>query len=118
MKTVQLYNLKPTDEMRLHARPAQFVHPGNESEEIIGFIVACTAWELTICLFEPRPLTTEMSDMRVIAENGVNWSRLLVQAIVENPEMKYEWANVFGIHSPEIDELLKKELQESLASID
>lgn len=99
MKTAQLYTVKSSEENILRGKPAQFVFAGNHTDEVSGFIVDVNEYRMTLCLFEPIPVNEYMVD--VLAEDGVEWPKLLAEAIAKNPEMKWEWAKALGLPSRE-----------------
>lgn len=108
MKTAQLYAVIASEENAKFARPAQFVFAENHTNEVSGFIVDVNEYRMTLCLFEPVPVKEYMVD--ILAEDGVDWPKLLADAIAKNPEMKWEWAEALGFTSrEELAEEIKNE---------
>ena len=90
-----LYSLPLSEDNALHAAPAQFVFPGNDSDYIVGFIseVDHTNQLLKICIFNPMPLP----DGAILIQENMSMDDmqpLLANALEQNPGMYTAWAQL------------------------
>lgn len=92
----QRYRLRMSEDNFENARPGQFVHRDNDTDEVSGFISAVDKdrYELEICTFEqieaPKAMLRSIADRMTMDECAV-----LLRSITEqDPDIHEAWVNL------------------------
>lgn len=94
----QVYRVPVAQEQLVDAEPGQYVFPGDESNEIVGFIsqVIAEKSEIEICMFESTDL--DVDNMSVVHESitAEKLREYLFNVFKVNPKAQAAWQDLMA----------------------